>query len=313
MKECNKYIGLDVHKETIAVSVAEANGGEVRYVGEIANTPEAMEKLVRQLRKGGENLSFCYEAGPCGYGIHRQLTDLGWECRVVAPSLIPKKAGLDNPAVSSETRRYLNFFAEILGKSSHPKVTATIERAISNYRAGSKTLIFCERLKTQEEIVAKLKESLVEDFVGAGGIDAVKRERREFLKDHRLVEIYLSRSLLAAQGKTAEISSIASSTRELVDENLQLIEDNLRHLSDRQRNKGVDLILVGIIGPEETLKQVFHSLRESPSALRTYLRLDSETELEPVDDDPDDDDNEKGGGSAIDAVLTAARVKKVVA
>ena len=93
MKEFNKYIGMDVHKETIAVSVAEALGGEVRYVGEIANTPEAMEKLVRQLRKGGANLSFCYEAGPCGYGIHRQLTDLGWECLVVAPSLIPKKAG----------------------------------------------------------------------------------------------------------------------------------------------------------------------------------------------------------------------------
>ena len=93
MKEFNKYIGLDVHKETIAVSVAEGNGGEVRYVGEITNTPEAIEKLVRQLRKGGANLSFCYEAGPCGYGIHRQLTDLRWECLVVAPPLIPKKAG----------------------------------------------------------------------------------------------------------------------------------------------------------------------------------------------------------------------------
>jgi transposase len=93
MKEFSKYVGLDVHKETIAVSVAEANGGEVRYLGEVANTPEAVEKLVKQLRKGGADLSFCYEAGPCGYGIHRQLTDLGWECAVVAPSLIPKKAG----------------------------------------------------------------------------------------------------------------------------------------------------------------------------------------------------------------------------
>jgi transposase len=93
MKECSKYVGLDVHKETIAVSVAEANGGEVRYIGEIANTEEALDKLVKQLRKGGANLSFCYEAGPCGYGIHRQLTDLGWHCQVVAPSLIPKKAG----------------------------------------------------------------------------------------------------------------------------------------------------------------------------------------------------------------------------
>lgn len=93
MKDFIKYVGLDVHKGTIAVAVAEANGGEVRFLGEIGNTPEAVEKLVRQLRKNGARLSFCYEAGPCGYGLHRQLTDLGWECAVVAPSLIPKKAG----------------------------------------------------------------------------------------------------------------------------------------------------------------------------------------------------------------------------
>jgi len=93
MEKFSKYVGLDVHKETIAVSVAEANGGEVRYVGKIANTPAAVEKLVRQLRKNDATLSFCYEAGPCGYGLHRQLTDLGWDCQIVAPSLIPKKAG----------------------------------------------------------------------------------------------------------------------------------------------------------------------------------------------------------------------------
>jgi transposase len=93
VKQFSKFVGMDVHKATIAVSVADANGGEVRYVGEIANTPEAIEKLVRQLRKGDAHLSFCYEAGPCGYGIQRQLSDLGWDCQVVAPSLIPRKAG----------------------------------------------------------------------------------------------------------------------------------------------------------------------------------------------------------------------------
>jgi transposase len=93
VKQFSKFVGLDVHKATIAISVADANGGEVRYVGEIANTPEAIEKLVRQLRKGDAHLSFCYEAGPCGYGIYRQLSDLGWDCQVVAPSLIPRKAG----------------------------------------------------------------------------------------------------------------------------------------------------------------------------------------------------------------------------
>lgn len=93
MKEFSKYVGLDVHKETIAVSVAEADGGEVRYVGEIANTPEAMVKLVKQLKKGDARLRFCYEAGPCGYVIYRQLQELKQDCQVVAPSLIPKKAG----------------------------------------------------------------------------------------------------------------------------------------------------------------------------------------------------------------------------
>ena len=93
MKEFSKYVGLDVHKETIAVSIAEAGGGEVRYFGEIANTPEAVAKLARQLGKGNARLSFCYEAGACGYGVYRRLRELKHECLVVAPSLIPRKAG----------------------------------------------------------------------------------------------------------------------------------------------------------------------------------------------------------------------------
>lgn len=69
MNEFSKYVGLDVHKETIAGSVAEAHGGEVRYLGEIGNTPQALTKLVRQPGKQGEGLSFCDKAGPCGYGV----------------------------------------------------------------------------------------------------------------------------------------------------------------------------------------------------------------------------------------------------
>ena len=93
MNKFSKYIGLDVHKATIAVAVADANDGETRFFGEIANTPEAIAKLVTRLSKGGAKLSLCYEAGCCGYVIHRQLTKLGQFCQVVAPSLIPKKAG----------------------------------------------------------------------------------------------------------------------------------------------------------------------------------------------------------------------------
>ena len=100
-----KFVGLDVHKETIAVSVADPDGGEVRYLGEIPNTLDAVVKLVRRLRKEGAKLSFCYEAGPCGYGLHRQLRDLGQDCQVVAPSLIPKKPG---DRVKTDRRDSLN-------------------------------------------------------------------------------------------------------------------------------------------------------------------------------------------------------------
>lgn len=93
MNDFSKYVGLDVHKESIAVSVADAHGGEVRWLGEVANTPEDVVKLVRRLKKDGATLSLCYEAGPCGYGLHRQLLELGQDCQVVAPSLIPKKPG----------------------------------------------------------------------------------------------------------------------------------------------------------------------------------------------------------------------------
>jgi transposase len=88
------YVGLDVHKEGIVVAVAEGDlRGEVRDYGRIANTPAAFRRLVRKLGHQGVELRFCYEAGPCGYGIQRQLSAAGYDCVVVAPSLIPQRPG----------------------------------------------------------------------------------------------------------------------------------------------------------------------------------------------------------------------------
>jgi transposase len=90
-------VGLDVHKDSIVVSLAEAglrgSRGEVREYGKIANTAAAVEKLARKLAAKGNELQFCYEAGPCGYGIQRQLSGMGHQCDVVAPSLTPRKPG----------------------------------------------------------------------------------------------------------------------------------------------------------------------------------------------------------------------------
>jgi len=88
------YVGLDVHKQGIVAAVAEDGlRGEVREYGRTANTPAALDRLARKLSREGVKLRFCYEAGPCGYGIQRHLSAHGHECVVVAPSLIPKRAG----------------------------------------------------------------------------------------------------------------------------------------------------------------------------------------------------------------------------
>src|SRR3990172_5498756 len=90
----NMFVGLDVHKETIDVSIAEGHGGgEVRHYGVIASDLEPLDKVVRALRAPNRQLHFVYEAGPCGFGIYRHLTKRGEACVVVSPSMILKRSG----------------------------------------------------------------------------------------------------------------------------------------------------------------------------------------------------------------------------
>ncbi len=91
MTEKLRFLGLDVHAETIAVAVAEPDG-EVRSLGTIANREDSIRKFIRKLGSP-EQLRACYEAGPTGFVLYWQLTQLGVKCDVVAPSLVPKKPG----------------------------------------------------------------------------------------------------------------------------------------------------------------------------------------------------------------------------
>jgi transposase len=94
MDETTTCVGVDAHKKTISAAVAEpGRDGVVRALGSIANQPATVARLAKKLAAAHGKLRFCYEAGPCGYGLYRQLTALGHDCVVAAPSLIPRRPG----------------------------------------------------------------------------------------------------------------------------------------------------------------------------------------------------------------------------
>ncbi len=96
MNQDTLHVGLDTDKKHIDVAVAEPlPAGEVRYWGQLANEPSALDRVIRRLQRGGRRLVVCYEAGPCGYGIYRRLSGKpGVSCQVVAPSMTPRRAGV---------------------------------------------------------------------------------------------------------------------------------------------------------------------------------------------------------------------------
>lgn len=89
-----KFIGMDVHKKSITVAVADGGSRDpARVYGAIDNDPAALDKFCRKMVPTANELRFVYEAGACGYGICRHLTGRGFDCVVAAPSMIPKKTG----------------------------------------------------------------------------------------------------------------------------------------------------------------------------------------------------------------------------
>ncbi len=94
MKHSIIFVGLDVHKDSIDIALADdGRNGEVRFYGTISGDLDSLDKAIRKFHRSGAELRFVYEAGPCGYEIYRHLTSQGFPCDVIAPSMTPKRSG----------------------------------------------------------------------------------------------------------------------------------------------------------------------------------------------------------------------------
>jgi hypothetical protein len=133
------FVAFDVAKIKHAVAVADSGrAGEVRFLGEIENRPVTIERTIRKLAKRYDRLHVCFEAGPTGYGLYRQVGDLGHDCMVVAPALIPKRSGERIKTNRRESSR-LTMPSVLTGNmraSGHGCVVASNEFRAS-HRAGS--------------------------------------------------------------------------------------------------------------------------------------------------------------------------------
>jgi transposase len=159
-----RFVGLDVHAETIAVAVAEPEG-EVRSLGMIPNRLESIRKVVKKLGPA-QDLRACYEAGPCGYVLYWQLTELGVRCEVIAPTLVPVKAG---DRVKTDRR--------------------DAQRLARSYRAGDLTAVW----------VPDAAHEALRDLVRTR--EAAKKD--QLRARHRLSKLLLRRGLRPAVARTA--------------------------------------------------------------------------------------------------------------
>jgi transposase len=154
MKKSTIFVGLDVHKNSIEVALADmGRDKEVRSYGTIDGSLEALDKVIRKLVSKNYILNFVYEAGPCGYDIYRHLTEKGFPCIVAAPSMIPRQAGnrIKNDRRDAQMLARLHRAGELTAVSV-PLVEDEAMRDLTRAREDAKTL----ELRAKQRLLAFL-------------------------------------------------------------------------------------------------------------------------------------------------------------
>jgi len=208
------YVGLDVHKMSVDVAVAEPGpGAEVRFYGRIGGDLEALDKVTRKLQAKGAELRFAYEAGPCGYQVYRHLTAQGHSCLVAAPALIPRRPGdrLKND------RRDALALARLLraGELTPVKVPDADDEAMRDLTRAREDAICVERRARQRTVAFLLRHGRVypgKTTWGRGHWAWLLQQ----VMDHPAQQIVLQEYLDAVREASARVLRLTGQIRELI-------------------------------------------------------------------------------------------------
>jgi len=262
MEKIVKYIGLDVHKNSIVISIAEdGRDKDVNFYGAINNDMNQLHKFLRKQVSQGAELRCVYEAGPCGYNIYRSLIDKGIDCVVVAPSLIPKKSG---DKIKTDRRDSQNL-ARL-------------------HRSGDLTAVY----------VPKLEDEALRDLVRARDdcVNALKRAKQQlgaFLLRHNICYSGKSKWSKAYFNWLADISMPHPAQQITLQEYIDIIQDGknrierisqqMRQLSDQSQLSHLNKSLQSLRGVSDIVSTVVVSELgdltrfDSPVKLMAYLGL----------------------------------------
>jgi transposase len=213
MEKSVLYVGLDVHKMSVDVAIAEPGTGETRYYGRIGGDLDSLDRVTRKLKAKGAKLRFAYEAGPCGYQVYRHLTAQGYSCLVAAPALIPRRPGdrLKND------RRDALALARLLraGELTPIKVPDPDDEAMRDLTRAREDAISVERRAKQRTAAFLLRHGRVypgKTTWGRGHWGWLLQQ----VMDHPAQQIVLQEYLDAVREASARVLRLTGQIRELI-------------------------------------------------------------------------------------------------